>query len=77
MFVMKFSYSLQPAFLLKRNSFTGIFWGFMFSFLVRFFDVIVIWRTPLLVKQLSTVVSKSKEDNEFTKFFVIVMPKFA
>ena len=49
----------------------------MFSFLVRFFDVIVIWRTPLLVKQLSTVVSKSKEDNEFTKFFVIVMPKFA
>ena len=32
--------------------------GFMFSFLLHFNDLILIWRTPLLVKQLSTGVSK-------------------
>ena len=45
----------------------------MFSFLVHFYDLIVIWRTPILVKQLSTAAPKQKEDNKFTKFFVIVI----
>ena len=45
----------------------------MFSFLVHFYDLIVIWRTPILVKQLSAAASKQKEDNKFTKFFVIVI----
>ena len=45
----------------------------MFSFLVHFYDLIVIWRTPILLKQLSAVASKQKEDNKFTKFFVIVI----
>ena len=44
----------------------------MFSFLVHFYDLIVIWRTPILVKQLSAAASKQKED-KFTKFFVIVI----
>ena len=42
----------------KNELFYGYFLRIHVSFLLHFNDLIVIWRTPLLVKQLSTGASK-------------------